>query len=228
MQHGVSEIHTLLPSDCWRHCLGVENPADVPSRGLDPMALSISCLWTNGPNCLRDPVDAKNVESTTPMPTECAVEMRAKNREESLSLLVAGVCPTLDRVIRCEDFSSLQVLLNVTSHVLQFVENLKKKVRTNSSNELNAAEPPSAEVLWIKEAQVSLTKSAQFSVLQTQFNLFLDTQGVWRCGRRLANANLSFNAKHPIILPRNHHLTLLIVRRAPYESPPQLSQGHSE
>ena len=108
-------------------------------------------------------MDAKNVESTMPMPTECAVEMRVKDREESLSLLVVGVCLNLDRVIRTEDFSSLQVLLNVTSHVLQFVENLKKKVRANSSNELNTAEPPSAKVLWIKEAQGSLTKSAQIA-----------------------------------------------------------------
>lgn len=42
VQHRVSEIRKLLPTDCWRHCSGVENPADVPSRGLSPVKLSLS------------------------------------------------------------------------------------------------------------------------------------------------------------------------------------------
>ena len=42
VQHRVDEIRTLLPVDCWRHCPGPENPADLPSRGVSPTELAQS------------------------------------------------------------------------------------------------------------------------------------------------------------------------------------------
>ena len=77
-----------------------------------------------------------------------------------------------------------------------------------------ASEPRDAEVLWIKEAQRSLTQCSQLKTLERQFNLFQDEQGIWRYGGRFSSADASFNVKHPILPPRDHHLTLLIVRRA--------------
>ncbi|XP_063917191.1 uncharacterized protein LOC135132905 [Zophobas morio] len=41
---------------------------------------------------------------------------------------------------------------------------------------------------------------------------FIDMQGIIRVGGRLRNANLSFDKKHPIILPKNHPLTKMIIR----------------
>ena len=49
--------------------------------------------------------------------------------------------------------------------------------------------------------------------LKKQFNLFKD-EGVWRCGGRLANADIPFQEKHPILLPRSHHLATLVTREA--------------
>ena len=68
-----------------------------------------------------------------------------------------------------------------------------------------------AENLWIIEAQASLPGELKFSVWQQQFGLFLDEQGIWRCGGRLAKAELSFDAKHPILLNQQHHFTALVV-----------------
>lgn len=48
----VSEIRTLLPISCWRHCPGRDNPADIPSRGSTPWELSVSELWHRGPTWL--------------------------------------------------------------------------------------------------------------------------------------------------------------------------------
>ena len=59
-----------------------------------------------------------------------------------------------------------------------------------------------------------MTESVLFQTLEKQFNLFLVDEGIWRCGGRLSNADVPYNVKHPILLLRDHHFTLLIVRRA--------------
>ena len=41
---------------------------------------------------------------------------------------------------------------------------------------------------------------------------FLDDQGILRVGGRLRRSSLSFPEKHPIILPKRHHLSHLVVR----------------
>ena len=52
------------------------------------------------------------------------------------------------------------------------------------------------------------------ATLRKRSNLFLDEEGLWRCGGRLENADVPFHTKHPILVPRNHHLATLIVRQA--------------
>ncbi|KAF8774101.1 hypothetical protein HNY73_016692 [Argiope bruennichi] len=41
---------------------------------------------------------------------------------------------------------------------------------------------------------------------------FIDKDGLLRVGGRLQNASLQYNAKHPIILPNQHKLSILIVQ----------------
>ena len=42
----------------------------------------------------------------------------------------------------------------------------------------------------------------------------LDEEGILRVGGRLGNAPLSEKARHPVIVPKNHHVSKLVVRRA--------------
>ena len=98
VQHRVSQIQKLLPTNCWKHCAGVENPADLPSRGMNPVELSLSNLWIHGPKWLREPVGEDHVGEIL-MPVECAAEMRAKDRDVTLNLLVTADGTRLDQVI---------------------------------------------------------------------------------------------------------------------------------
>ena len=72
VQHRVVEIRNLLPDACWRHCPGVDNPADLPSRGTKPADLTKSDLWLWIGTLA-------NEEIPRGMPAECLIELRVKD-----------------------------------------------------------------------------------------------------------------------------------------------------
>ena len=43
---------------------------------------------------------------------------------------------------------------------------------------------------------------------------YQDEQEIWRCRGRLGNADLPFNTRYPILLPKTHRFTELVVRRS--------------
>ena len=47
-----------------------------------------------------------------------------------------------------------------------------------------------------------------------QFGVYLDDEGLWRCRGRLENAALPIAARHPVLLPKHHSLTVLVIREA--------------
>ena len=99
-------------------------------------------------------------------------------------------------------------MTNSTAFVLLFFERLKFKFKKASLcyNKLQAK----AEILWIKESQ----KGRVLKEWKVSFMLFSDENKVWRCGGRLGIAELPYNTRYPILLPKGHPFTLLIVRRA--------------
>ena len=190
VQHRVAEIRRLLPSDCWKHCPGMENPADLLSRGCSPVDLAANNLWIKGPGWLGT-VTADDASQEALMPTECANELAVKDRPAVLNLLITNEGPSLDQIINCQDFSSMQRLVRVTTHVLRFVDNLKRKNNKYTSSDNTTSESQylaRAELAWIKAAQIQLANDNKLKKLKKQFNLFED-KGIWRCGGRLANTD---------------------------------------
>ena len=72
-----------------------------------------------------------------------------------------------------------------------------------------------AATLLIREAQVSLRTHKKYPVWERQLSIFADNDGILRCRGRIENTlYLPYSAKHPAILPGDHHLTTLYFRRA--------------
>ena len=214
IQNRVNEIRKLVPSECWDHCPGQENPADMPSRGITTSELAASKLWRSGPEWLRSGMVAVNCPQELLMPTECAAELRA--RDKVVHGLLNCQLPTpadLELIISSKRYSTLARLLRVTAYVLRFVNQLKK---TTNERELmlTPEEIAEAERVWIIQSQSKLTRDKQFDIWRKQFGLFLDEKGIWRCGGRLENAAIPYGTKHPVILSKHHFLTTLVVRNA--------------
>ena len=214
VQHRVIEIRNLLPSACWRHCPGVDNPADLPSRGATPADLAKNELWLNGPRWIGAVVDE---EPQPEMPAECSIELRVKDRPTVLRVTAIDKQSNIEELIDLQRHSSLQRLLRITVRVLEFIHRLKVKTKHAVEHDAASTEPnhiQRTELLWIRAAQTQLLQDAHFEKLKGQFGLFLDDDGVWRCGGRLSKVEIPYGVKHPILLPREHHLTTLVVRRA--------------
>ena len=147
------------------------------------------------------------------MPEECRAEMKLHKTEVAHGLFVESPPPGIGQLMKCKDYSSFHRLLSVTSVVVRFCRTLLGKVRRGDV----AATPDDltrAETLWIAESQKTLPKDKNFSQWKKQFGLFQDDNGIWRCGGRIQNADVSFSTMHPILLARDHYLTTLLVRRA--------------
>ncbi len=209
VQNRVNEIRKNVHPDHWRHCPGISNPADLPSRGLPPLELSVNQLWRRGPEWL----DADNTPCgearTHPMPEECSAELKT-SALRSLNLVATDSEGSISELLDCESFGTLSRLLRVTAQVLRAVGVFKKSYIDISTN-LTPEELAHAEGLWIMTAQRQLVQEKNFKAQEKQLNLFKDEKGIWRCGGRLSNAEIPYA---PILLPRTHPLTKLIVRRA--------------
>ena len=216
VQNRVKEIRRNVHPDLWHHCPGVTNLADLPSRGITMMELAASQLWHSGPEWLHLDVPIHSEIESLPMPESCTQELKSTNNS-SHNLLVADKKPTIGDLVHCEDFSDLQRLLRVTAYVLRAVDRFKAKRSSDSnppSTSLKPQEIAAAELLWISHVQKDLTQQGDHNILKSQLGLFRDENGLWRCGGRLQNTEIPYSTKHPILLPRRHPFTALVVRNA--------------
>lgn len=215
-QNRANEIRRLVPIECWRHCPGKVNPADLPSRGIPMKGLADNSLWFNGPDWVtRDNMDTFDV-SMVELPVEGMDELRRTKSnvdgDDTVGLLVNHRDDFISNIIFIDSYSSLSRLLGVTATVLRFVVLMK-----GTSDET----PPSrallykkAERLWIIDAQSKFHTDKILTIWKSQFMLFQDQDGIWRCSGRLGNANVPYDTKHPIVLPHGHPYTVLVMRHA--------------
>ena len=201
-----------MPVECWRHCSGHSNPADLPSRGSSLCDVQTRSLWLQGPDWLKGDLEPDKCISGT-MPEECQQELKMKITQNLLVVEASNLSEILD----CEEYSSFRRLLRVTANVLLFIERLKRKVKGERNDEGSLQLESllvQAELYWLRVSQVSLPQHKQFVQWKQQFGLFSDPDGLWRCGGRLENADISDTAKSPILLNVAHYITRLIVTHA--------------
>ena len=230
VQNRVVEIRRLVKPAHWDYCPSDNNPADICSRGSLASKLVANQLWWNGPEFLLKDKDAwpslpvnPNVITTEPdtwlqLKKESSSNQRKQRNSTVLANVVADRVTTerklnLDCIIPLKGFSSLQRLVRVTAYVLRFVSNLKRKNEKKelSDEDLKQEEIERARELWIREVQGSVFNDERFDQVKVSLSLYKDDKGILRCGGRLKNAPIPFNARFPIFLPRSSHFTNLVI-----------------
>ena len=238
----IGEIQSSTNPQQWRHVSTKENPADLPTRGTLVVNLKDNALWWSGPEFLKlrenDWPKSKievNEETLSEVRKQDKIRLETKN-EEDLTLLVT-VHETSWR-LQPERYSSWNRLVRVRACVQRFIENCMRKIEDRCSEGITYQEILDAETAVIKEAQQQAF-SEEYTALSNQRPIpkhsklltlkpIIDEEGLLRSDGRLTYAEyLPFDVRYPIILPRKHWVTKLIVKNYHEQSNHSAGTNHT-
>ena len=224
VRNRVAEILKVSKHSEWFYCPGLQNPADLPSRGNYGKHLASNLFWLEGPGFLKSaPEDWPKSPQGNELEIGEAIGERVKNEPTIIHAMFSSeTC--INKVINIERFSSKERLLRVVAYVLRFIDNLCHR-NQNNITPVSASEIERAEKMVIRSIQkecfskdiayLELNKKEKeryrIPSYSNQFNLFIDEDDILRCRSRIINANIPDAGKTPILLPsRNHYSKLLI------------------
>lgn len=211
----VTQINEKIDKSNWFHISGRDNPADCCSRGLLPSELLKHELWWHGPQFLRN--------KSYNLPNQCSFET---NEETKITSLVTT--EVIESVPKAKTFHNLKKMF---AYVHRFIDNCKQKVNKQKINDgqITLDELNKAETTIIKLVQrdffsdeledLKNRNCVKRSSKVVKLCVFLDVEGVIRVGGRLKNAiGLSFEQKHPILMPHRSDVSKLIIREVHFHT----------
>ena len=191
------------------------------SRGAKFSDLLDNELWWNGPPFLVQsfefwPNFMSCPENTDSIPDEAEGKMQsAKSEASTVVTRVYTVTKKFDCLIPCERYSSLNKLILITAYVLKFVRILKSRLCGNKAEPsvelLSLHDIDSAKTLLYRQVQSEFANDEKFGSQKESLNVFDDKAGVLSCKGRVENSTLPYSAKFPVLLPRKHHFTNLVI-----------------
>ena len=200
------------------------NPADLATCCMSPDKLMES-RWLSGPEFLWNAL---------PQPHDAPQKISLDENDPEVKREVV-VCTTKSQVphnLGCSRFKRLSSWLSVQRAVANLIRIIKgfqerkhSKTPTRPLTSLSAAELEHAGQVTVKALQKkafpvelkALTADGNKKTVPKDSNLllldpFLDPNGLIRVGGHLRNSPLTFQEKHPVLLPKGHHLSELVIR----------------
>ncbi|XP_062703957.1 uncharacterized protein LOC134286361 [Aedes albopictus] len=217
-----SSILDILPRKHWAHVTSKENPADCASRGVSPLELVNHPLWWSGPPWLSDDSSTWNRDAPDDTHDEETLEVRKRYQSLNTTVSFPETTHVIEREI-LERRSNLSAACWQLARVRRFVCNLRCTITGSSkvSGSILPSELHEARLQFIRLAQQDSFQSEIKALVRgdevpskssiASLYPFLDGTGTLRVGGRLQHSVYSFDVKHPIIVPKNHRFTKLLV-----------------
>ena len=204
-----------------------ENPADIACHRRSTCELRDNRMWWHGPEWLTQPNQIWPEwigASTDKLKAEIQSDVESEYRKTKVMFeakLVAGEGPPESKEtpfsMDIKRFSSFSKLCRVTAWVNRFIKKLRKE--TDQSGPLNATAINKAETMWKiyvhsieYHSVIDNIQKKKYNNLIGQLGLYIDNSGLIRCQGRLENAEICEGARYPILLPRCHRYTDLIIQ----------------
>ena len=212
----IERIRRLTNIEQWRYCPGTENPADYASRGVGPDRLQADHAWFTGPAFLHKP------EDQWPELPSCELSEKDPEISRANPILAHSTCAIekgVEAIARRQ--SDWNRLVRVYAYLRRW--KVQRSVPEFRSRLLTTKEITMATVHLIKMVQQlyfaqelqswqenhRVAKSSSIAPLDP----FVDSDGVLRVGGRLHNSNLTYAARHPILLPKHSWISSLLLKR---------------
>lgn len=208
------KILDIVPRCDWRYVRSKDNSADIASRGVLPGDLVSNTQWWQGPHWLID------CQSNWPVSESLITTSSEANTAIRKSKPVLSCTSTIDINATLEqlftDCSSFDKIIRVVAFLLKLSLPNRNKCLVGLRRE--------AEILCFKYVQKQyfldeikcIKKNEPLPRKSKLISLtpFLDDNNVLRVRGRLQNSQLNSEAKHPVILPRDHVISQLLIRDA--------------
>jgi len=212
----------------WQYINTADNPADIASRPCSNINALINSIWLTGPNQLHqlnqpsEAIETPNCE----LPEEKKVTVLKVEVSESES-------PLKSLFHRISSWNKLVSVIKIILHFIRKTDTYRQKSGT-------ALAPRSIEVSN-QEAIEYIVRHAQQEAYPTILKQLSSGQpihqstkiselspymcnGIIVVGGRLKNSNLAFHVKHPMLIPKDHPISLLICRH--YHEEAKHQGGH--
>ncbi|XP_078370370.1 uncharacterized protein LOC144654152 [Oculina patagonica] len=218
IQHRVQRIRDITSQSTWMYCPTSCNPADLITRGLDANAfISKQQIWNQGSAWLMKPtrewptVNDNQLQDNTENYTETqAISINVASTQKS---------PNLLNVIDITKYSTLNKTLRVTALVIHFTRKLREKTKSNTITAIDMKHARNALLQSVQQfyygeilSKIKDKGKGKRPAIIHQLGLYLDDDVLLRCRGRLQYAQLPHNTKFPILIPKESHLSTLIVR----------------
>ncbi|XP_053964178.1 uncharacterized protein LOC128867103 [Anastrepha ludens] len=202
----VCAIQQLTEGMQWRYVPTSLNPADILSRGAAPRELSQSNLWKHGPPFLQEEMCnwPKSIVPQTKLPEVRQKVLVSMNNRIDISLSFKYI----------NSFTKMQRIFGYVHKFITTARSLKSSHLTSENIHLGTQlliRIVQRAQLWPEYFALKQNQCVHSSSSISSLSPFLDDFGVVRVGGRLRNSTLSFEARHPIILPKDHPLTSAII-----------------
>ncbi|GFY63522.1 integrase catalytic domain-containing protein [Trichonephila inaurata madagascariensis] len=155
-----------------------------------------------------------NETSSYKIPETFSFPDNALKEKKSVVTCVAKIVPLPEFIDRISSFTKL---VRVCAWILRFIKNSRSPVSRTfgylKSSELHTAVVTIVRLIQQAEFPNEIKCLVQGNPLPKDnkllpLNLFCDSEGVLRVGGRLSrNTRLSYDQKHPMLLPKNHEFT---------------------
>jgi hypothetical protein len=224
----VGEIQANSNPEQWRHVPTKVNPADMITRGETPTALAACTRWWEGPEyLLSEPAKwPENKVEITRNRDQVSEEARSEIRKQhqETAFVTRQLSADLERLDPAR-FSKWQRLTHVKARVIRFVDNCRLPPELRRRGGLQPDEIQDAEIYYIRRAQkeafpdevklIAVNKGLPGNSKLLPLKPFIDEEGIIRCNGRIQHAEfLPFDTRNPVILPRSHAVTKLIVKQS--------------
>lgn len=207
VQNRVKEIQSLISPLAWNHVPGIDNPADLASRGCSAEQF-LERRWWEGPDWLYQ--SEENWPKSDETPDENLV-----NTEKRKTVITNLSKSVADSDWYYKHFSSYKKIVRMIAWILRFCYNTRnvknKSTECLSVNEIEKAEI--ALILLIQKESFEGVKDERLSKLRP----FVDNNGLIRVKTNIACRDDTNDFKFPIVLPSKHPVVKLLIINAHHD-----------